>query len=223
MPNGKRLNHCFAELHGALIGTLSSSGDDWAWRARDCDAYRQARASTRQSLGTAIGDGKIHREAMRIIAEHAICRELRAGRLALWAMFDNVPAQMDHHWSHLIDRYALTVGCINPSNEPPSSLKDATLWILLADWQTFKSQLLSSRDVVLTNDSAPHVKKAGRPNQRDEALAVYDERLRLKLTLPSKAAEANFIRGELARRHASDAVPWSYEAKSIQRAIRNFR
>lgn len=223
MPNGKRLDDCFADLHGALVGTLSGSGDVSAWRVRDIDAYRQAKASTRQLLGTAIGDDKIHREAMRIIAEHAIREEIRSGQLALWVMFDNVREKVDNHVSHLIDRHTLTTGWFHPSKHPPSSLRDRPLWILLADWQTFKNQSLSSREGVPQAAIAKQTRNAGRPNQYLEAIDLSRELQRKGKKFKSLADEARTIAEELARRHASDPTQWSYKADSIQRALRDFR
>jgi hypothetical protein len=221
LPDGKRLDECFADLVGALVGPSPGSFDRWAWRARDGDVYRQAKVLTRQQvLGTEIGDFIIHREAMRIIAEHAIREELRSGRLAIWAMSDKGRVKMDHRGSLLIDRHTLIAGEIHPSKNPPSGLKDRPLWILLADWQNFRSQFLSSREGVSQTAAAPVMPKAGRPNQSNKAIDLHEERLRRGIALESRTAEAKAIVDELRQRHASDVPPWNCEVESVKRVLR---
>ena len=122
---------------------------------------------------------------MRIIAEHAIREEQRSGRLAMWVMSDNGPVEMDHHGSHLIDRHALTTGCITPSEKRPFGLKDRPLWILLPDWRAFKQRFISSREGVVWSEPTRQVRHnrlldAPQPFTETERLQWIREQTRMK-------------------------------------------
>lgn len=190
---------CFADLHDALVGTFPGSCDDWAWRTQDGDAYRQAKVATRQRLGSDIGNVRVHREAMRIIAEHAIRLEIRSGRLPLWVMFDDVPHEMDHHGWDLIDRQTLTLGWIHPTKNPPSCLKDRPIWILLSDWRAFKQRFMSSREGIEWSEA----KSQCAPFRSKDSIRPFNnyERLQWIRDQPSMSADAAFRLYRLAPRY----------------------
>lgn len=69
-------------------------------------------------------------------------------------------------------------------------------------------------------DHAPRM--TGRPNRRNEAIALHKRRLAANIALSNNSAEARAIHDELAALHNGDA-DWRYDPGSIERALREWR
>lgn len=149
MPDGIRLDECFRELCTTLA--------DRPRLASDGNVYRLARGNIRHRGDNTISQTLITREVVQSIAEAAIRNAAISGELDLWFMFDNVPAKVDHHEAHVINRNTLTLGWNIQSTEPPSALDNRPYWVHTTDWHAFKKRFMSAREGVHWSDPNPPV------------------------------------------------------------------
>lgn len=73
-----------------------------------------------------------------------------------------------------------------------------------------------------TTANAATAPLTGRPNQRDEAIAIHVERCASKIALTNHSAEAREIHRILAKRHQANKE-WKFAVPSIMRALSDHR
>jgi hypothetical protein len=166
--------------------------------------------------GDAAKEDWLRRCVQSNLAEETIKRALQCGELPVYFITKNqMPARLHRrefgrsNWASGNTIKGGHYYNANGSNSIGSPYHGAILWVKNADWTDFLASL-----------QGPVVRTSGRPNQRNEAIALHLERVKAgKAIISSKAAEANAIHAILADRHSSEP-DWKYSVESIQRAIR---
>jgi hypothetical protein len=130
---------------------------------------------------------------------------IECGRLTLWRVHNGSEVQLTPERLLTND---IKYGVYKPYERPEPDMYGARLWVKADNWIAF-----------LTRLKGPAARNAGRPNQRDEAIALHLERLAAGQACAGKGQEAKAIRALLAEKHNGEE-DWSYSIDSIQRAIR---
>lgn len=151
------------------------------------------------------------------VAQDTLTMAIRFGDLQLWVrpigegdtpVANSAILELTHD--------TIATGVYIPMNDD-GWLRGRPLFIKKADWATFITDL--------PRREGPDSEKpatAGRPNKRNEAIAVYNRRFEQGERLPSAKAEAKAVWEILAKSHDNDPS-WRYKLASVEKALSDHR
>jgi hypothetical protein len=165
--------------------------------------------------GDSARDDWVRRTVLKKLSEEKVSNALKSGDLPVYFITRNqTPVRLNRdefcrrNWNSHITITAGSYHNENGDNHLGSPFHGAHLWVKAADWKAYFAQIVG-----------PIIRSAGRPNKRDEAITLHNERLAQGFALQGKAAEARAIQAILTNRHKGESN-WQYSSVSIQKALR---